>query len=115
MMKQKKYYLMAIEKGNKMAEKQMAEYIKTEKNIFIGNIKKLTTYKNISVINVKNECLICNSNTFQYMINTKCNDKYDHYYCLECFEKWYTNDTNKCVACTNTLSITNFCLTIYQK
>jgi TPR repeat protein len=108
----KKYYGLAIEMGNNKAINKLFLY---EKEIFIQNISQNTSYKNMSIINVQNECLICNVDTFQYMINTKCNNKYDHYYCFDCFKQWYKNNKNKCIACINTLIIDNFNLAIYQE
>jgi TPR repeat protein len=106
----KKYYIMAIEKGNINAMNNLGSYYKK----FIKNIYKITTYNNIIITVNKKECLIC-KNINRFTIHTNCkynNVDLEHYYCIDCFKKWYNTNEFKCLICKQYFNDSNFILNI---
>jgi hypothetical protein len=71
----------------------------------IQELKKI--FKNIEKNkNMDYACIICMSrccdnadDNNNVMLNLKCKNKYDHYYCIKCFCKWFRNNSKKCVLC----------------
>ena len=130
----KKYYLMAIEKGcvdsmNSLANyyeetehnnmKALEYYIMSKKSDDIERLQKIvfdeimddiTTLKYITTTE-DNECSICYEKK-KMMINFKCEERYNHYYCLKCCKTWYEEHDLKCVICTNNINMMNVVLEI---
>ena len=48
--------------------------------------------------NLNLECIIC-CELNNIIINLKCQNKHNHYYCTNCFCQWYTNHPKKCLIC----------------
>jgi hypothetical protein len=58
------------------------------------------------------ECIICKDENI-IIINTNCkynNVDLEHYYCIECFNKWYITNELNCLICKQYLDIEKFIL-----
>jgi hypothetical protein len=92
-------YEKEIHKYDKIVKRILFEKINKHKNN-LEELRKITW--NMGFIEENNdelECLVCKESK-QYMINLKCQKKYDHSFCIECFYQWYKNNETKCVMCS---------------
>lgn len=63
-----------------------------------NNIDELKKYLTIIPVSNKLICLICHNN-HDKIISLGCDAKYEHYYCIDCFCKWYAQNQKKCLIC----------------
>ena len=69
-------------------------YSKEIKRLLLDYDDIETVRELFDIITIPENCLICmESNTEG--LNLRCNNKFNHYYCLECFTTWYKQDKKK--------------------
>lgn len=66
--------------------------------------------KNINRRDFSDVCSICRCvDDIDKFIDLKCRGRedhcYHHYYCINCFERWYRTNTKKCLLCTQPIHI----------
>lgn len=83
--------------------KSIIDRIKENKNN--KNKLKLLT-QNFAQIEENNDfsCLVCCRNK-NYILNLKCNNKFDHCFCVDCFYQWYSKNTHICAYCKTHFTI----------
>ena len=115
----KKYFRLAIAHNHEWKE-YIIDMMKNGTGLLYDfikqNIKSIEKLKKVFEYHEENthenECVIC----FEKHINTlnfKCNNKHDHYYCLECFCKWYNKKRDKqCILCLTDINLDDIILCI---
>jgi hypothetical protein len=71
-------------------------------NVYNDNKKMKKCINNVYVDKIEDFCTICKLDNHNEMINLGCiqnNKSYDHFYCVECFMKWYNENPKKCLYC----------------
>jgi TPR repeat protein len=102
----KKYYLMAIDKGNSdnamINLKILGKIIEEEnkKKFF----EKINDDMNFEMTHDNNCCTICKCEK-KILIDLNCDEKYNHYYCRSCINKWYGEHEHKCLLCYSKIYI----------
>lgn len=90
------YYV--VEYVNKRVKFHLMKFDIWELKREINNTEKKISNLKYKIEKFDNEshCLICFSSDEKYYVNYNCNNKHNHYYCIDCLEK-YTNP--QCLIC----------------
>jgi TPR repeat protein len=105
----KKYYLMAIKNNNESAKIELEKLeSKYNQKLFLDKIEEELKKQE----DVCNKCMICcEALSNIQLINFRCNDKFDHYCCLNCAKKWYSENPLICIQCLTKINLNSaiFC------